>query len=210
MSALQDRLKDVEKAEGNADAVDEARRRLVEELEGDPAAAPAVTEALYRLGLSTLWRKRDLAAASDLFKRAAEKKDPTWSPVARTSYALTLHAKQKYPQAVFELRKVIGSGAPTPATTTALCMLCQVLRDSGAKPSEIEKADKERIAALDAMVKQAPAGSEELAQWRVMLAVAHKEGGSRSECKKQLEAVVAMGNAAGDALASARELLKGM
>lgn len=213
MATVQDRLTEIEGAGANLDAVDAARTKLVEEHDGDESARAAVAESLYRLGLSALLRKKDLDAATDLFKRAADKKDPQWSPMARTSYALTLHAKQKYQQAVFELRKVIGQpgGTPTAHAATAQVLLCTVLRDAKAKPSEIEKADKERITALDALVKAHGAKDAEGAYWRLLLAMAHKEGGSRSECKKQLEAVVAMGEAAGaDTLFHAKDLLKGM
>ena len=134
--------------------------------------------------------------------------------MARTSYALSLHAKHKHQQAVFELRKVVGkAGAPVTAhTATALCVLCTVLRDAKAKPGDIDKADKERIAALDEMVKAHGGKDSEAAHWRVLLALAHKEGGSRSECKTHLEAVVAMGEAAAgaEAFKQARDVIKGM
>jgi hypothetical protein len=165
---------------------------------------------MYRLGLTTLMHKKDLNAAMDLFKKAADRKNATWSPLARTSFALTLQAKGKHQQAVFELRKVIGKEANA-ASATALVFLSTILRDGRAKPSEIEKADKERLTILTTMVKGAPAKSSEQAHWKYLLALAHRDGGSRSECKKQLEAVVAMGDDAGaDTLAAARDQLKGM
>jgi tetratricopeptide (TPR) repeat protein len=213
MSSLAEHLKAIEKASHNLDAVDAARRRLVEELDADKEANAAVAEALYRLGVTTLLRAKDQNAASEFFKRAADKKDPAWSPMARTSYALTLHAKKKHQQAVFELKKVIGQPGKeaSPVAATALCMLTLVLRDSGAKPSEIEKADKDRIAALDALVKATPPKTPEEAHWRLLLAMAHKEGGSRTECKRHLEAIVALGNVGGDDnLAVAKEMLKRM
>ena len=213
MTSLASRLKEIEKAAGNLDTVDAARRKLVEEFDGDDTAKGAVAEALYRLGVTTLLAKKDQNAASELFKRAAEKKDPTWSPMARTSYALTLHAKKKHQQAVFELKKVIGQPGkePSPVAATALCMLTVVLRDSGAKPSEIEKADKDRIIALEALVKVTPPKTAEEAHWRLLLAMAHKEGGKRTECKKQLEAILALGGVGGDENAAlAKEMLKGM
>lgn len=204
---------DIDKAAANPDAQDGARQALISALDRDTsdAAVAAVAEQLYRLGLTTLLRKKDLNAAMELFKRGAEKKQADWSPLARTSYALTLHAKGKHQQAVFELRKVTTLPTPSPAAATAYVFLCQVLRDMGAKPSEIEKADKERMTAMEALYKNAPAKSEEKAHWGLMLAVAHKEGGSRNEAKRLLQEVVALGKDAGEpTLGTARDLVKGM
>lgn len=211
MASIQDHLSEIAKLDGKPEALATARQRLIDEYENDPIAADAVTEAMYRQGLYTLMNKKDLAAAMDIFKKAAERKNASWSPIARTSYALTLQAKGKHQQAVFELRKVIGTGSPTPASATALVCLATILRDAKAKPSEIEKADKERITALTQLANQAPPKTSEAAHWRYLLAIAHKEGGSRTECKKQLEQVVAMGDAAGkETLAAAKDALKGM
>lgn len=204
---------DIDKSAANPDAQDKARQALIGALDSDAsdAAQAAVTEQLYRLGLTTLLRLKDLNAAMELFKRAAEKKQADWSPLARTSYALTLHAKGKHQQATFELRKVTGLAAPAGAAATAHVFLCQVLRDMGAKPSEIEKADKERITSLEGLYKNAPAKSDEKAHWAVMLAAAHKEGGSRNEAKRLLQEVVALGAQAGEpTLTTAKDLVKGM
>ncbi|MBI5497024.1 MAG: tetratricopeptide repeat protein [Deltaproteobacteria bacterium] len=212
MADLRSLQNDITRAADNPAAAATARRRLVDALDADPSpeAHAAVAEALYRLGVTTLLAGKDLDGAMELFKRAVEKKQAEWSPLARTSWALTMHAKGKHQQAVFELRKVIPPGAPTPAAATALVLLCQVLRDMKAKPSEIEKADKERITALEQLVAGAPPGADR-AHWQFLLAVAHREGGSRAECKKHLQEVVALGKAAGDpTLAAARDLLKGM
>src|SRR5688572_18777270 len=139
MASLQALLDEVAAAADNVESAHAARNKLVTEFGNDEKAAPQVTEALYRLGLTTLLHKKELDAAMELFKRAADRKDPSWSPLARTSYALTLAAKGKHQQCIFELRKVIGKGPPTAAVATALTLLTVVLRDSGAKPSEIEK-----------------------------------------------------------------------
>ena len=89
--------------------------------------------------------------------------------------------------------------------------IIEVLRDMGAKPGEIEKADKERITSLEALYKNAAAKSAEKAHWAVMLASAHKEGGSRNEAKRLLQEVVAMGPSAGEpTLGTAKDLVKGM
>jgi hypothetical protein len=211
MKDLTTMLQEIQQAAHDPVAVDQARQKLVADHDANPAASDAVTEALYRLGVTTLMRNKDLAAAMALFKRAADKKNPHWSPLARTSYALTLQAKGRHQQAVFELRKVVGSATPSPATATALCCLCLVLRDGRAKPSEIEKADKDRMAVLQSLVQASQDGTEDAAHWRHQLALAHKEGGSRAECKRQLETVVSWKERAGEAtLAAATDMLKHM
>jgi len=211
MASLQEHLKEIARLDGNLDAVSGARQSLISEYDADPLANDVVTEAIYRLAVTTLMQKKDLNAAQDLFKRASDRKSAPWSPLARTSYALMLQARGKHQQAVFELRRVIGTGPVNAASGTALVFLSTILRDGRAKPSEIEKADKERIAALTSLVAESEAKSAEQAHWKLLLAMAHKEGGSRSECKKQLEQVVALGDAAGkETLAAAREYLKGM
>jgi tetratricopeptide (TPR) repeat protein len=213
MAELNTLLNNVSAAGEDLDKAAAAREALVAALDGDgsaPAQA-AVTEALYRLGLNTLLHKKDINAAMELFKRAAEKKQADWSPLARTSHALTLAAKGKHQQAVFELRKVTGLPTPNVAAATAQVFLAQVLRDMGAKPGEIEKADKERITALETLVASLPRTGPDRAHWMFMLAVAHREGGSRSECKRLLQEIAAMGADAGEPTRGmAAGMLKGM
>lgn len=214
MSAtLQELVAAVDQAAQDVDAAQRAREALVAALDADadPAAVHAVADALWRMGVVALMHGRNTDEAMALFKRAVDKKDPITTPHARTSYALVLHNKGKVQQAVFELRKVIRADQATAEGAHALNLLCTLLREHKAKPSEIEKADKDRINALTAMVRQASADSEDLAHWTLQLALAHKEGGSRTECKKLLEQVAKLGKRAGpQTLETAQTLLKGM
>lgn len=194
MANLKDSLDRITKAGADVAAAEAARRALVEQFDkdGSAEATHAVADALWRLGLLALLHHKKTDDALALFKRAVDKKDPEASPHARTSLALVMHAKGKAQQAVFELRKVI-TPSPTPASAHALNLLCTMLRDQKAKPSEIEKADKDRMAALDALLKSAKDGTPDAAHWKVQLALAHREAGSRSEAKRMLQEVVRLG-----------------
>src|SRR5688572_21774064 len=122
-------IKDAED-KGDPELLDARRAAYLEEAPTGPVAA----EMRYRLGLSTLFRKQDVAAAMELFKAAAAEKGAPVAPEARVSYALCLVAKQKRQQAIFELRKLLPQGCePSIHTAQALDFLSLLLRESGAQ-----------------------------------------------------------------------------
>lgn len=199
MAELEKLLKQLRTAEKKEDfdRLDRLRTRIIDE-HGD---APEAAEARYRLGLSKLLRHRQMDEAEDLFKQAAESADPYFSPAARVSYALLLHARKRTQKALFELRKVVSSRKPTPHSAVASAFIVTVLRDSGAKPEEVERARAQQIAQLRKLLDQVEAAAARV-QLSLQLASALCDQGEVDEAERLLQEILG----AGDALdASTRE-----
>lgn len=200
-------IKDAED-KGDPELLDARRAAYLEEVSTGPVAA----EMRYRLGLSTLFRKQDVAAAMDLFKQAAAEKGAPVAPEARVSYALCLVAKQKRQQAIFELRKLLPAGCePSIHTAQALDFLSLLLRESGAQATDVLAVDVERKKHLELLAVKASDVVEKAHYW-LRLAAAHADGGTPSDwalARARYDDVVKLGAAAGEsAIQAARAALK--
>ncbi|MFH1809210.1 MAG: hypothetical protein ABIJ09_10735 [Pseudomonadota bacterium] len=182
------------------DALDAVREQIIE---AHPDALEAV-EARYRLGLSKLLRHRDAAAAEELFKATAASTDPLYSPMARISLALMLHAQKKEQKALFELRKVVGSRKPTTQSVLALAFIVTILKDMGSKPDEVQRARAQQIEHLRTVLDETQDPIEQ-ASLLVQLGLALFDQRDSAAAKQVLERVFALGDAADASLRAAAE-----
>jgi tetratricopeptide (TPR) repeat protein len=212
MMDVEDAARAVEEAlsTGDPDRVDAAR---VAYLEAD-GRGPVAADMRYRLGLSRLFRHRDVDGAIELFKEAAAERGAPVAPEARVSLALCLSSRGKRQQAIFELRKMLPEGAaPTVHTAQALDFLSMLLRDSGAPQKDISAVDSQRRTHLRALADATTAPIEK-AHWLLRLGAALVEGGTAVDfvaARKVYDEVIKLGQKAGDsAVQAARQALKTM
>jgi tetratricopeptide (TPR) repeat protein len=99
-----------------------------------------------------------------------------------------LHRLGKPQQALFELRKAAATKPPSVASATALGLAALILKDTQ-QPAEFERARKEQLKQLEALLK-AP-DPEEAALASYMLGMEYKYEGRRAEAKKYLERALA-------------------
>ena len=190
-----------------ADAIDAAR---VAYLEGDPRGDVAA-DVHYRLGLSRLFHHRDLGGAAEHFRLASQEKGAPIVAEARVSLALCLRAQQKYPQAIFELRKLLPQGAkPSPQTAMELDFLALLLRASSSPAAEVAAVDMQRIEHLQALAQTNE--PKDKAHFLLRLAAAHADVGTaaaRALARTICNDVVKLGASAGEStLLAARSTLK--
>jgi tetratricopeptide (TPR) repeat protein len=212
MLDIDDALKAVSDAVAaeDADQVDAARIAYLEvDGAGDVAA-----DMRYRLGLSRLFRHRDVDGAVEFFKAAAAEKGAPVAPEARVSLALCLSSRGKRQQAIFELRKMLPQGVEASIhTAQALDFLSMLLRDSGAQHKDIIAVDEQRKVHLRALANDAKDGLEK-AHFLLRLAAAYVDGGTGVDlvgAKKSYDEVIKLGAAGGDsAIQAARQALKAL
>lgn len=209
MDPLLESVRQAEQAE-DPDAVDAAREAYLETNPQGPEAA----EVRYRHGLSRLFRHQDSDGAMALFKMAAGEKDSAVAPEARVSYALILQAKGKRQQAVFELRKLLPTGAkPSLHTANALDFMALILREAQGDAKELQKVEDQRVEHLTALAEQA-SDPVEKAHWLLRLgsAWADLDGPvAAQKARTHFSEVVKLGSAAGtSALEMARAQLKAL
>jgi len=186
----------------NPKALDALREKYIEAAPNSPEA----TEARYRLGLSFLFRHKNMDQARELLKAAAADKGHPVAPEARVNYALILHAQKKRQQAIFELRKLLVPGAsPSMHTASALDFLSLLLRESGARPEDINKIESHRRDHLEALAKS-ETDLFERAHWLLRLATAFADGDEPWEwqqARTQFQEIIKMGADVGDSLVEA-------
>lgn len=208
MAELEKLLKQLQTAEAKQDVerLDKIREQIIDE----HTDAREATEARYRLGLSKLLRHKDRQAAEQLFLEAARGDDALFSPMARISYALLLHAQKKDQKALFELRKVVGSRKPSPQSAIALSFIVTILRDIEAKPDEIQRAQAQQIEHLRALIDECQE-TEARAPLLLQLGMAQWDSGDRAAAKRSLQQVLDMGAAAAPAvLAEVKAAMAGL
>lgn len=111
----------------------------------------AASEALYKIGLDSLFRRRDLTQAVEHFEAAAARKHAFWSAAARTSLGLCYFHQRRMQKALFELRKVAYSKTPNAHSVTALAFIENIFATEG-NHDEATRVRKERIGQLEALV----------------------------------------------------------
>jgi tetratricopeptide (TPR) repeat protein len=132
------------------DALRRVREQIIEE-HGDSEHA---VEALYKVGLDSLFRRREFEEAVDAFSRAAKRKHPYWSAASRTSLGICLYHQGKKQKAIFELRKVGNVDTPSEHSITALTFIETIFLNEG-NSEEVRRARNERINQLTLLVKKA-------------------------------------------------------
>ena len=203
MTDLDKRLKQLRSAEkkGDLDRLDRVRQKIIDE-HGD---APEAVEARYKLGLAMLLRHGNLEQAEPLFLEAAQSSDPLYSPMARTSYALLLHARKRDQKALFELRKIVSSRKPTPQSAVALAFIVQILQDTGAKPDDVERARQQQIQQLQTLLEQTEVDATR-AQLTLQLGLAQVDHGDKAAARETLAEVLSL-DADDAAVATAKSAL---
>jgi tetratricopeptide (TPR) repeat protein len=201
MTKLQDLERDLERAlkSGNLDQVASVRRTIAE---GHPDTA-AGGEASYKLGLDTLFRKRNADEAAELFRKAIKSKSQ-WAAAARISLAIVMLRQGKTQQAMFELRKLASANPPTIAAAYAQGLLVVALRESnqGKDAERIHGEHKKMLAKLTEV-----ANGEDQALAHLMLGLEHKFDGERDLAKTHLEQAIRLKALAPEDLARAEAAL---
>ena len=203
-------LEAIRTAEENEEV--ESLDSLREEYLACAPSTPEATEARYRLGLSYLFRRKNMEDAKAFLKEAASDKSHPIAPAARVSYALLLNAQQKRQQAMFELRKLLTTGQPpTVHTASALDFLSLLLRESGAQAADIEKVEEQRRSHLETLAEQ-ESDPMEKAHWWLRLGTAYADGEEPWEWQKArsyYQEIIKLGATAGkSAIHAARDAMK--
>jgi hypothetical protein len=187
MAELEKLLKQLRVADKkhDLDKLDRVRAEIIEQF----SDAPQCCEARYRLGLSKLLRHKAVAEAEQLFLAAAQDGDPLYSPMARTSYALLLHAQKRDQKALFELRKVVSSRKPTMQSAMAMAFIVQILVDTQAKSEEIERARKQHLEQLQRLYRDALEPVLKV-QVGLQLGLVLIDAGDKVAARNTLEAVI--------------------
>ncbi|MCP4504039.1 MAG: hypothetical protein GY822_29290 [Deltaproteobacteria bacterium] len=192
---------------GEAVAVDEARRNYVERFPDGKEA----TNVRFRLGIATLLVGGSVPEATLFFKDAAADKKSALAKEARISLAICLNAQKKRQQAIFELKKLLPSGAtPSANTASALEYLCMFVRDSGAKQVELEPIEERRREHLRVLA-DGEKNTLAKAQYLRRLATAFLDTGSGlagAKAQKVLNEVIKLGPNAKEEVKAARMMLK--
>ncbi len=202
MASLKELVRDLDRAlaanhEENANSV---RATIAAAFPETPEGA----EARYKLGLSALYRAKDLEAAASHFREAAKAKQKTWSHLARTSLGLVLLSQGKHQQAVFELRRAASAQPPSLLVAQAAGMLHGALVEMGNK-KEAEKARAQHLKILDDLTRSEDAPTAAMARYR--RAMEHKFDGERLPAKQLLAAALEGGHLPPDERASAERAL---
>jgi len=155
MADLQSLLEQLAQCEANKDH--DGLRKVREQIVADHPDSDQSVEALYKIGLDNLFRKRNLEDAVDIFGVAAKRKHPYWSAAARTSQGICLYHQGKKQKAIFELRKVGNTENPSEHSVTALAFIETIFSNEGNK-EEVTRVRKERVNQLSKLIKQARAG----------------------------------------------------
>lgn len=186
----------------DAEKIDATRAKIIEHYPDSPES----NEARYRLGLSRLLQHQDSDGAQELFSQAAKSSDPLYSPMARISMALMLHAQKKEQKALFELRKVVGSRKPSAQSVVALGFIVAIMGDMGAKASEVQRARKQQIEHLLVLLDETEEDSERAALL-LQLGVAYYDQKQVKPAREYLEQVLALGDAASEQRDDAKAVL---
>ena len=210
MADAESLLQAIRQAEANEDY--ESLDSLREEYIACAPGSPEATDARYRLGLSYLFRQKNMERAKTVLKDAASDKNHPIAPAARVSYALLLNAQQKRQQAMFELRKLLGAGQPPSVhTASALDFLSLLLRESGAQSADIQKVEEQRRSHLEVLAEQETDPMEK-AHWWLRLGTAYADGEEPWEWQKArsyYQDIVKLGAKAGNsAVQAARDAMK--
>lgn len=177
-------------AQHDLDGLRRVREQIVEHHPDSNEAA----EALYKLGLDSLFRQRDIESAVGQFTLAAKRKVPFWSEAARTSLGLCYFHLKKTQKALFELRRVAYPDVPTHHSVTALTFIETIYTEEKNK-AEAEKARKDRIGQLHKLVEATrdPTQSAERGLYLYQLGMALMDGGEKAEARKAFEEAKGLG-----------------
>jgi len=149
MSDLAALIRSIDQLESanDLDGLRQVREQIVEH-HGDSEEA---AEAQYKLGLDTLFRRRDVAGALTLFEAAAKRKHPFWSAAARTSMGLCYYHQGRAQKALFELRRVAHPDQPNAHSITALSFMENIFATEGNLEEE-KRARATRIEQLERLI----------------------------------------------------------
>ena len=201
LEKLLKRLRNAIKKE-DAKKIDATRAKIIEHYPDSPESS----EARYRLGLSRLLQHQDSDGAQQLFQQAAKSGDPLYSPMARISLALMLHAQKKEQKALFELRKVVGSRKPSAQSVVALGFIVAIMGDMGSKVSEVQRARAQQIEHLLVLLDETDEASERAALL-LQLGVAYFDQKQVPQARETLQKVLDLGEAAGEQIDDAKAVL---
>ena len=146
LATLLARLKQLEE-NSDFDGLRAVRQEIINEYESSEKAA----EALYKLGLDSLFRRRNMADASSSFERAAKLKHSFWSEAARTSLGICLYHHGKKQQSLFQLRRVGYADKPTDHSVTALAFIETIFTKED-NLVEVSRVRKTRILQLKKII----------------------------------------------------------
>jgi len=149
---------------------------------------------------------QDSDGALELFQQAAQSSDPLYSPMARISLALMLHAQKKEQKALFELRKVVGSRKPSAQSVVALGFIVAIMGDMGSKVSEVQRARAQQIEHLLVLLDETDEDSERAALL-LQLGVAYFDQKQVVQARETLQQVLNLGEAASEQIDDAKAVL---
>jgi len=152
MADLESLLEQLGECDANNDH--EGLRKVREQIVADHPESEQSVEALYKIGLDNLFRKRKLDDAVEIFGVAAKRKHPYWSAAARTSQGICLYHQGKKQKAIFELRKVGNTENPNEHSVTALSFIETIFLNEG-NNEEVTRIRKERIIQLEKLIQKA-------------------------------------------------------
>jgi len=135
---------------GDFDRLRGIREQIIEHHEDSEHAV----EAIYRVGLDSLFRERDFPAALELFERAAKRKHPYWSAAARTSMGICLYHQGRKQKAILELRKVGFVDSPSEHSVASLAFIETIFLNEG-EAEDVVRTRRERIKQLEKLIKAA-------------------------------------------------------
>ncbi len=172
----------------------EGLHRVREQIVSDFPQSDAAVEAMYKLGLDILFRRRDLNGAVAKFEEAAKRKHPFWSAAARTSLGLCFYHQKRTQRALLELRKVAYPEKPTQHSVTALVFLEQIYTTEGNR-DEAKRIRKDRINQLEELIRQSRERGEpqERGFHLYNLGIALRDQGEEGRGRAVLEEAKALG-----------------
>jgi len=174
--------------EHDLDGMRQVRDQILEEF---PHAEEAV-EALYKVGIDSLFRQRDVAAAMQAFATAAKRKNPFWSQAARLSLGLCHYHQHSLQKALFELRRVAYTEHPNVHSVAALAFLEDIfVREES--PDEATKIRKERIKQLEALVGDADTKGRGRGHHLYQLGLAYSDAGEHTKSQGALNEAKELG-----------------
>jgi len=175
MSELSELKDELDRLEVNKDYT--AMAALRERIVAEHSESEEAVEALYKLGLHSLFYERALGPATERFELAAKKKHEYWSAAARTSLGICYYHQGRGQKALFELRRVGYSEVPTEHTITALSFM-ETIHANEAEEEEMVRVRQERIKQLRSLIADMRSEpSVDFGQYLFSLAAAlHDEG----------------------------------
>ena len=169
-------------------------RRVREQIIKEHGDSEHAVEALYKVGLDSLFRRREFDEAVEAFSAAARRKHPYWSSASRTSLGICLYHQGKKQKAIFELRKVGNVETPSEHSVTALTFIETIFLNEGNR-DEVSRARNERINQLTLLIKKAreEEDSSSLGQYLYTYGIAQLDAEEPKAARVAFEEALALG-----------------